>query len=196
MFLRNYYNYLAINAFKSFSNTDGISTYTDVSKSTFEAGSLSLKRRGGTVDKTTFTAGLATMAIIPYSYIGTYSSSSYYYSSSGYGVMVFGSGDTPVTFDDYCLANQFSSSVMPITSVSSSNVKINSVTYNSTTKKYTASVSVMVTNSSNSSITIKEFGFGNYYYLYYREVLSTPLTIGARESAWLNYNVEVTVPEL
>ena len=168
MFLRNYYNYLAINAFKCFYNTDGIASYTDISKNTFEAGSLSLKRKNGTIDRTTVSYGPYSMALIPYSYIGSYSSSYYYTGSSGYSVMVFGKGNTPVTFDDYCLADQFSSDEIQYTSVSNSNCKINSVTYDASSDKYIASISVMVTNSSSNTITIKEFGFANYYYLYSR----------------------------
>jgi hypothetical protein len=120
---------------------------------------------------------------------------SYYYTnSSNYSAIVFGTGNTPVTLDDYKLADQIPSNVINASVSSGDNVRINSVSYDAVTGTYTADVSILVTNKLNRDITIREFGFGIYYYLYYREVLEEPFTIPANGVSVFNYQVSVAVP--
>lgn len=121
--------------------------------------------------------------------------SSYYYtSSSSYSTIVFGSGNTPVTFDDYKLAEQIPNSTIYTSTSYGDNVRINTVTYDASTGSYTADISILITNKSGEEITIREFGLGIYYYLYYREVLEEPFTIPAHGVSIFNYQITVTVP--
>ena len=196
MFLRNYYNILAISAFKGFYSISNPTTaFADIFKSSFESGSLSLKRVDGTIDRTAdFQTYVRHLSLIPTSGIGMYNST-----SIGYGVnytdIVFGSGNTPVTFDDYTLDEPIATSVI-YSSVNSDNVRFNSLTYDKNMHRYIANISITVTNKSSENVTIKEFGVGIYYYLTYREVLDEPLVVPANGVAVFNYDVAVTIPEV
>ena len=195
MFLRNYYNLLAANACR-LNGTSYSTDYPDIFASSFEDGSLSLKRRSGDIDRNTIAAAACRISLIPFDYIGSYNGGSYYTGSSSSNAIVFGSGDTPVTFDDYKLDTQFTYSVMPLTSVNiKGNVLIPEVTYSSDSGKYTAKARIVLSNPHDIPITVREFGLGVYYYLYYREVLSVPFTIQARDFYTFNYSVEISVPK-
>ena len=195
MFLRNYYNFLAANACR-LSGTGYYTDYPDIFASSFEDGSLSLKRRSGTIDRNAYSVSASRIGLIPFDYIGSYNSGSYYTNSSSANAIVFGSGDTPVTFDDYKLDAQFSYSEMPITPVTlNANVLIPEVTYSSDSGKYTAKAKIVLSNTTDVSMTVREFGLGTYFYLYYREVLAVPFTIPARDLYTFNYSVEISVPK-
>jgi hypothetical protein len=193
LFLRNYYNILAQGAFRALGGYSLPSSFPDVFPDEMKDGSLTLKRHNGYLEKGTLSPGISRLSLLPDDYIGMYSSS-YYTSSSSYSTILFGTGDTPVTFEDYKLAEQIPSGTIYSSAYYGENVRINSVTYDEATGKYTADISVHVTNKSGSDITIREFGLGIYYYLFYREVLEEPFTIPAHGVSIFNYQITVTVP--
>ena len=193
VFLRNYYNILAHGAFKSFSGYNDSVSNSGVFPDEFKEGSLTLKKLTGSLERSTLIPYTSRLSLLPCDYIGMYNSY-YYTNSSNYSAIVFGTGNTPVTLDDYKLADQIPSNVINASVSSGDNVRINSVSYDAATGTYTADVSILVTNKLNRDITVREFGFGIYYYLYYREVLEEPFTIPANGVSVFNYQVSVAVP--
>lgn len=193
MFLRNYYNMLAHGAFKGFAGYSGTLTSSGVFPEEFTDGSLTLKRFTGALDRSTLIPYTTRLSLIPCDYIGMYNS--YYYTTgSSYSAIVFGTGNTPVAFVDYKLDNQIPSTIINSSVTNGDNTRINSVAYDEATGRFTADISVLLTNKMNRDLTIREFGFGIYYYLYYREVLEEPFAIPANGVSVFNYQVSVAVP--
>jgi len=183
MLLRNYYNLLAL-------LTMGV---TNTGTSTFGDGHLNTKQRGGTI---------AALELNNYSYLNDYAlgyaTLTRIDGSTGgsgvVGLICLGSGDTAVTFDDYALASIISSGWTKGTPV------VGAPAYNSETKKWTNTISFLCTNSSGSTMTIKEVGIylpiSNYNLtsLVYREVLATPVEITNENSSTITLNLEYTMP--
>lgn len=180
MVLRNFYNMIAC-AVLGVEQTDiGI----------FGDGHLNLKTYDGTViNRQKYYSKLC---------FGIYEADKYVYGNSEYGgVAIFGTGDTPVTFDDYTLASFCGD-------LTFGNVIHNDVTYNSTEKKFSTTKTFTITNPTASSITLKEIGIngtarGQYNdtgVLVYREVFATPITLAAGESITYTHNFEFTMPTI
>lgn len=114
--------------------------------------------------------------------------------------IIFGSGDTPVTYDDYMLASQISTDIVK------SNIYNNPsrCSYNASTKKWTSYITMTLTNNSTSAITIKEVGIKMALYgttiaqsaLVYREVLASPITISAGETVTYTQHLEYQMPTI
>lgn len=162
MLLRNYYNLMA-------ALTLGIkSTDTTV----FGDGNINTKTRSGGIkalDGISATGYLSTSLGLGFSKFDSLTDSGLYY-----GSVVFGAGDTPVTFEDYALASLITSGL------SKGNFASGTPSYDSSTKKWSNTLSLVLTNTSTASIVIKEVGILLPIYNYnpgslvYREVLSTP----------------------
>lgn len=190
MFVRNYYNILAIGGFKSFANVSSPATLFSDIFGGYEQGSLSLKRMDGTVSKeATYSVSSNALSLIPNSRVGLYSNTQFT-SNTSYTGIAFGSGTTPPSSEDYKLESPYGSGVIG-EGVSSSNVQISNARYEN--GKFKADISVLITNKSSSAIQINEFAIGAYYYMLYRAVLAETLTVPANSSATMHYTVEINV---
>jgi hypothetical protein len=158
----------------------------------YSEGKISLKRVNGTVDNAT--SIYSCLSLIPRNYIGEYNTTTPAYNANS-TCIAFGSGNTPVTFNDYKLEEPFLYSVIGA-SISSANLAYESILYDSETDSFNVTVRVMVSNKSSAPITIREYGFANYYYYYFREVLVEPITIAAGETVTFRYTVNIKVPEV
>lgn len=181
MILRNYYNWLAM-------LTMGIS-YTDVLA--FGDGYLNAKRLSGVIgdarsDINSYALGLGRSVNTAITGV----------CESNKGSIIIGSGDTAVTFDDYALASIISSGWTKGTPT------VGTPSYNSETKKWTNTISFLCTNTSGSTMTIKEVGIvtdindlgATTSSLVYREVLATPIEITNGNSSTITLNLEYTMP--
>ena len=181
MLLRNYYNWLAM-------LTMGV---TNTDTSTFGDGHLNTKCYNGTIYASS-TSPSSTAIGIGRSVNTAITPAC----AANNGSIIIGSGDTAVTFDDYALASIISSGWTKGTPI------VGTPAYNSETKKWTNTISFVCTNSSGSTITIKEVGIVTYIYDYgaslsslvYREVLATPVTITNGNSSTITLNLEYTMP--
>lgn len=190
MFVRNYYNILAIGGFKSFSNVSSPATLFSDIFGGYEQGSLSLKRMDGTVSKeATYSISSNALSLIPNNRVGLYSNTQFTNNDSYTGI-AFGSGTTPPSSEDYKLESPYGSGVIGV-GVSSSNVQISNARYEN--GKFKADISVLITNKSSEAIQINEFAIGAYYYMLYRAVLAETLTVPANSSATMHYTVEINV---
>ena len=122
------------------------------------------------------------------------------YNSASIG-LCFGSGTTPVTYDDYNLDSIITSG---LSLVSASGTPTQATAYDSGTHHISSIRSFTVNNSSASPITIAEFGItfptgfasGNstsVHALMYREVLATPVTLNPSESVIVSFNRDAEV---
>ena len=181
MLLRNYYNWLA-------NLTMGVG---GTSASSFADGYLNTKSYNGTIhasDSGAPSYGLGT----GWATETTITSAA----SSNRNSIILGSGDTAVTFDDYKLDSIIS------TGWTKGTVTVGTPAYNSGTKKWTNTISFICTNTSGSTMTIKEAGIVAYIYAYsasdssliYREVLAEPATITNGQSKTITLNLEYTMP--
>lgn len=117
---------------------------------------------------------------------------SIYHSGTGYTGLVFGTGDTAESFDDYKLASQ----------ISSLGVNGSATTTYAFTDTGAAKVSYSGVFTATTTTTIKEFGcLSHIYYsgssksnavLLFRKVLSTPITLEAGVPT--NVTIEFEVP--
>lgn len=143
-------------------------------------------------------------------YAGTmyYASSSHFTgihvpASLGVPSICLGTGDTPVTYEDYKL----SGAVIPNILVQQSR----KVKYDTATGKWVVTLIATYYNSTSSEITIKEWGIwryvkGNnpatsgysnnsqYVALTFREVLNAPIVIEAGTTATLTFSLDVPMP--
>ena len=112
--------------------------------------------------------------------------------SSSAGIII-GTGDTPPTFDDYCLAGNM------ITAISSSVA----TSFDCDDSGATITALCTITNSDNNAFTIREVGLygkakGNNYdsdaVLVERTVLDSPLTIEAGSVGQLTYTIKLNYP--
>ena len=181
MLLRNYYNWLAM-------LTMGV---TNTDTSTFGDGHLNTKQRSGAVKR--FQVGFSMVCVgigFPFGEVIDGSA------TTSYSAIIIGSGDTVVTFDDYNLASIISSGWTKGTPV------VGTPAYNAETKKWTNTISFLCTNTSGSTMTIKEVGIVAPIYSYngtdssliYREVLATPVEIANSATKTITLNLEYTMP--
>ena len=182
MLLRNYYNWLAM-------LTMGV---TNTDTSTFGDGHLNVKRSANTIYALSTGTAMSALGL-------GYSSGTNIDGGCGAsnGAIAIGNGDTAVTFDDYALDSIISSGWTKGTPV------IGTPSYNSETKKWSNTISFIVTNSSGSDMTIKEAGIytnatanasATLVSLIYREVLASPVTITNGQSKTITLNLEYTMP--
>lgn len=106
---------------------------------------------------------------------------------TGRDVLVFGTNDTPVDFND--------TTFTPITGLGFAETKASDVIYSN--GKWLRELNYTITNNNGFDITINEIGFlnstqqndgssvGNY--LYYRDVLDSPVVIGSGETVKFIY---------
>lgn len=113
-------------------------------------------------------------------------------------VMLIGSGTTPVSASDYCMESEITT-VSGVTVVRSYNSLEGTVTFDKVMK-----------NTSSVSITVSEVGLmsvgwyaahatdtstkNRFNYLYYREVLETPITVGAGETFTVSVTHQFAMP--
>ena len=113
------------------------------------------------------------------------------YNSSGYSWIVLGSGNTPVTYDDYKLENKLLSSQIVVNG--SSRIK-GTLIYNEETKTWTKSLSYDF--QAKSDVTVSEIGVEYFtanskQVLVYREVLDTPVSLTTGQ--YLRVSITTTV---
>lgn len=109
----------------------------------------------------------------------------------------FGSGTTPVTFEDYKLAEN-------VSGLSASNIITTKNEYDIDTEKFVKEVTFLMTNSNAEEKTITEVGilFNSWnsstseLTLVYREVLENPFTIAAGDSVRYTHKFEFTMPTI
>ncbi len=104
------------------------------------------------------------------------------FSNLGEGEMCIslGTGDTPVTYNDYKLASAWTSGINLVS------INIGTLKYNAATRKWTMDVQYDIKNNSGASVTVKEIGwFTNCTtvgkLMVYREVLAEPVTLADQE---------------
>lgn len=187
MLLRNYYNYMAC-------ATLGVNGYKSpgISSNTFCDGVIYAKNSSGTTAPFEF----AKFGLGGSKSLGTVSPST---EKSSVGCIIIGSGNTPVTFEDYKLNSIITSGW------SKGGITIVSPTYDSSNKKYLGSMTVPITNlNSSTNIIVNEIGivfYGNsaeqtLSILVYREVLPAAVTIAPGETQVLELQLEYTFPEV
>lgn len=185
MFLRNYYNYLACLA------TGVISTDT----TTFGDGHINFKTKSGTLSSIAnnasgayFSTGFCTM-LKEYGASGSGD-------SSGCSRLVFGTGTTAPTYEDFDLENPIMSNILKSSFVAGT------PTYDSSSKKFTNTLTFLLTNQSTTEMTITEIGIFsagssfNYAVLFYREILVSPIVLTAGQSVTATINLEYQMPEI
>lgn len=167
MFLRNYYNYMAMLH---------LGTIND---SSFGDGYLSLKNTGGSITYVDEANAVNnTAAGLGYMLKGAKTNACF----------IVGSGTTPVTYDDYKLENQ-------ITSVTATMTWPGYPIYNSQTKKWSTTAHMMVSggrNTINEIGLLAKCHSGSA--LIYRVVLDTPVVIPAYSVATLLIALEYQMP--
>lgn len=108
-------------------------------------------------------------------------------SSSDISSICFGTGTTPVTYEDYKLETPITSGL----TVVSSSGNLTQTTFDNVTHHYKFSKSFTVNNTSASPITLNEFGIFVYNYstafMVYHEVFATPITLNPAESAVVEF---------
>lgn len=186
MLLRNYYNILAGIVL----GVDG----ADASK--FADGYLNIKRMsngaiyGLSLNGTNYYAKMLTLGSPSYTAAGNGGA------NSNPPRFLFGTGTTPVTYDDYKLENEY-------TQMSKASIVVsNAPVYDSEPKKYTKTVTCVLTNTGSTEVTLREVGIamdvrgtsGSELVLVYREILDTSITIAAGDAVQYTHTFEFTVP--
>lgn len=190
MFLRNYDNMMVLYHF----TTDYTSTHNTGNelyinnKASFGDGNINVKRSDGSV------AGFVKDYHANFNlYIAPLSPQN----------ICIGTGNTPVTYDDYTLSGE----IIDNTKLSYVSYEIN---YDAEGRKVSKTVTYTYTNETDSNITISEWGLfrhwitagsGNSYLfsnsaydiLFYREVLETPITIEPGTSATLKFKIDIPI---
>lgn len=108
------------------------------------------------------------------------------YNSNG---IRFGSGDTPVTYNDCNLEQPL------VAGASTSNLVLQTPAYDETTRTWSNTISMDIKNTGVSDLTVKEVGFFGYGTLLYREVLDTPFTISVGQTVHYTHKFSFTMPE-
>lgn len=114
--------------------------------------------------------------------------------SSTSGGFCFGTGMTPVTYDDYNLEHYLDKTFTYATSTEA-------VTYDENKKTFIRTLTSDFLNSSGADVTVSEIGNGGWFaissvgnfasFLLLREVLSTPVTVAAGEYIRVTLSYEV-----
>ena len=181
MLLRNYDNIVAAYSLAAYQEQiEDISNFGD--------GHLNVKDRSGVLKY--LRTGSLSYSALPMSVL-YYIEGNDYNSYKGDSWIVLGSGNTPVTYDDYKLENKLSASQIQINS--SSGVS-STATYNEETKTWTKSRSYDF--QIKSDVTVSEIGVeysadNGAQVLVYREVLDTPVSLTAGQ--YLKVSITTTV---
>ena len=121
--------------------------------------------------------------------------------TSDYPGIVLGTGNEPVTFDDYKLGTLLTKGF------TTSSVGTSNYLYNEVSNKFYATSKFTLSNTSNENIIIREYGiscyaymyggasYGNGWFLIFRELLE-PYTIEPSESVNMILNVSYTMPTI
>lgn len=112
----------------------------------------------------------------------------------GKSSICLGTGNTAVTYDDYKLSGEYVANNLVFVS--------ENTTYDTQSHSFKKSATYTYTNSGAEDITIKEWGLfslGNNYTdtnscLFFREVLSSPITIAAGTTGTLTFSIEIPMP--
>ena len=190
MFLRNYDNMMVLDHFTAdYTNTYNGSSLLYINNSNaFGDGNINVKRSDGSV------AG----------FVKVYHSNHVLFIAplSPQNICI-GTGNTPVTYDDYTLSGE----ILDNRKLTYISYKIN---YDAEGHKVSKTVTYTYTNETDSNITISEWGlfrqwstnngssavlFSNssYNILFYREVLETPITIEPGTSATLKFKIDIPI---
>ncbi len=188
MWLRNFYNLLAWMIMGKWTST-----------SDFNDNNISVKDINGYFETNIFgtTSSGYFYNFYPCSNTHSSSSNSYFtqYSSGKMGSLdygiIFGSGDTPVTYDDYKLES-------PITNnCSISSTSTGTPVYDANTKTWTNTIQFDLKNTGSTSVTINEVGLKNYNnILLYREVLNNPITLDPGITMVYTHTFKFTMPNI
>lgn len=184
MFLRNYYNAIA-RANLGFSAIGSV----------FGDGSLAIRSTSGSIVSSVDISGSYVVYLFPLmGNINLINTDGYSYM----GNIVFGSGNEPVTFDDYCLGTLIHSGL------TSNKVSQGNFSYNADEKKYYGQNKYTLSNSSSENITIREYGLGGGVstgsysaepFLYYRELIE-PYVLSPQESVNVILKYSYTMPTI
>lgn len=177
MLLRNYYNLLACGVLGKHIYANG-----------FGDGNIIFKGINGLLYYSSFAPTIGAVSL------GRCISNNIETAELSYSSIIIGNGTTPVTFDDYKLDSQITSGWTKTGFV------INTPTYDSVTKKFSNTVTFIITNTSTSELIFSEVGivgqYGSTPLLLYREVLDTPITVAPGESVTFTQNFEFTMPTI
>ena len=189
MFLRNYDNMMVLYHFTT-GNTNAHNSSSEIyinNSGSWGDGNVNVKRSDGSV------AGFVKDYNMNYVL---------YITSLSPQNICIGTGNTPVTYDDYTLSGE----IIDNRKLSYVSYKIN---YDAEGRKVSKTVTYTYTNETDSNITISEWGLfrrWNTYsdsavlfsnsssnILFYREVLETPITIEPGTSATLKFKIDIPI---
>lgn len=181
MFLRNYYNLLARCA---------LNLTSDVAYTGYGDSSLSIKTTKGNYISL-FDPGemnYTVYALTDFNIV---------FSDNNRGI-VFGSGNEPVTFEDYKMGTLLTSGL------NTSKVSTSNITYDSALHKFNCTSKYTLSNSSNNEIIIREYGFqterykyqeGTLAFLIFRDLIE-PYALQPSESVNVILNASYTMPTI
>ena len=183
MLLRNYDNFItAITSLNSLINYQSsvLSSYVDV----FGDGHINVKNMAGKI--TQIRAGQNAQSVAPLSNFGENDNGTN--AGTNQSSLIVGGGTKEVSYDDYCLDNQFTTS--QVTYVSNTQTK--SRVYDETENAWVSTYKRIMT--AKEDITITEIGVKHFYYeqysntmLVYRELLETPIEVPANANFVLTF---------
>ncbi|MBQ9413107.1 MAG: hypothetical protein IJU29_08445 [Oscillospiraceae bacterium] len=114
--------------------------------------------------------------------------------AGSYSSIVFGTGDTAVTYYDYALKSKWTSNISRITTSSTG------PTLDSQTGVLTETMTATVQNNGSAAVTVREWGiegYANYSgkrFLLYRDLLQTPVTLNQYEAATFTCTLLYQIP--
>lgn len=183
MFLRNYYNLMA---------RLNLNVTKDTSNSGFGDGSLNIKGiHGGNIGYFQLHNMNSSIPAL------TDRSIALSDSDASYGI-IFGTGNEPVKFNDYCLGTAIT------TGFSMTTVSVSGFSYNSELNKFNSTSKYTLSNSSESEVIIREYGIqlcryiqsvGYMPFLIFRELLE-PYALQPSESVNVILNASYTMPTI
>lgn len=186
MFLRNYYNMMARLSLNLRTNANG----------NFGDSSLVFRTNNGNLLRELYPGGSSPSASSMADYIPAISELSIWSGEYAYfKVIAFGSGNEPVTFEDYTLGtllhNQFKYNL----------VSTSGFNYDENTKKYSVQTKYTLSNITSDIITIREYGIfcGQPSYntgiLIFRDLIE-PYALQPSESVNVVLNTSYTMPTI
>ena len=192
MILRNYHNTLAAYVLGATYTGDPVfgDGYLTVKHADGSVYNLDMSSKSRAYTGKSFSIGRSESTIA-----GSYST------NSGYPRIIFGTGNSAVTYDDFKLESEYSN-------ISKASFVVTEPVYNASTKKYTNTVSFVLTNTGTEDVTIREVGVnmevivkpGAYPsekdVLVYREVIDEPVTIAANASMKYKHTFEFAMPSI
>ena len=180
MNLRNYDNVIAAKQLIAVHNT----YISQGEHNNFGDGHLTFKDKGANIRKISYCCGSS-----------GYEGMRLPFSDSGYvgSGLICGSGDTPVTYDDYKLATEFTSNDISIVSI-----KYSDTTYDEATNSFKRTETKIF--AAKQDLIIKEIGFSSGVYsnsslyetLMFRKVLDEPISVQANSNFELTFTTTVS----